>query len=152
MSTYIWDIIQYKYHFGCISFPLLSVSFCYLSRCWSHCISIFLNLLPHSNAMCPISSDPFYLVTYYIKWVTVSWTDSRKYRNIKLIHMKEIELFLPFILALSPALFVYKYITVHGCLRSKACDKYLVILCKKLTYSNADIYIYIYADTPTLPS
>ena len=92
--------------------------------------------------MCPISSDPFYLVTYYIKWVTVSWTDSRKYRNIKLIHMKEIELFLPFILALSPALFVYKYITVHGCLRSKACDKYLVILCKKLTYSNAGIVIY----------
>ena len=27
--------------------------------------------------MCPISTDPFYIVTYYIKWVTTSWTYSR---------------------------------------------------------------------------
>ena len=26
--------------------------------------------------MCPGSSDPFYIVTYYIKWVTTSWTYS----------------------------------------------------------------------------
>ena len=26
--------------------------------------------------VCPRSSDPFYIVTYYIKWVTTSWTDS----------------------------------------------------------------------------
>ena len=25
--------------------------------------------------VCPKSSDPFYIVTYYIKWVTSSWTD-----------------------------------------------------------------------------
>ena len=25
--------------------------------------------------MCPRSSEPFYTVTYYIKWVTTSWTD-----------------------------------------------------------------------------
>ena len=24
--------------------------------------------------MCPRRSDPFYVVTYYIKWVTTSWT------------------------------------------------------------------------------
>ena len=24
--------------------------------------------------MCPGSSDPFYIVSYYIKWVTTSWT------------------------------------------------------------------------------
>ena len=24
--------------------------------------------------VCPGSSDPFYVVTYYIKWVTTSWT------------------------------------------------------------------------------
>ena len=24
--------------------------------------------------VCPRSSDPFYIVTYYIKWVTTSWT------------------------------------------------------------------------------
>ena len=28
--------------------------------------------------MCPRSSDPFYIVSYYIKWVTTSWTYSRE--------------------------------------------------------------------------
>ena len=28
-----------------------------------------------SLTVCPRSSDPFYIVTYYIKWVTTSWTD-----------------------------------------------------------------------------
>ena len=28
------------------------------------------------NTVCPRSSDPFYVVTCYIKWVTTSWTDS----------------------------------------------------------------------------
>ena len=28
------------------------------------------------NAVCPRSSDPFYIVAYYIKWVTTSWTRS----------------------------------------------------------------------------
>ena len=32
------------------------------------------SLLP----VCPRSSDLFYVVTYYIKWVTTSWTDSIK--------------------------------------------------------------------------
>ena len=27
------------------------------------------------STVCPRSSDPFYIVTYYIKWVTTSWTD-----------------------------------------------------------------------------
>jgi len=31
------------------------------------------------NTVCPRSSDQFYVVTYYIKWVTTSWTDSRRY-------------------------------------------------------------------------
>ena len=26
--------------------------------------------------ICPRSSDPFYIVSYYIKWVTTSWTHS----------------------------------------------------------------------------
>ena len=25
--------------------------------------------------VCPRSSDPFYMATHYIKWVTISWTD-----------------------------------------------------------------------------
>ena len=26
--------------------------------------------------VCPRSSDSFYILTYYIKWVTISWTHS----------------------------------------------------------------------------
>ena len=29
------------------------------------------------GTVCPRSSDPFYIVTYYIKWVTTSWTQSK---------------------------------------------------------------------------
>ena len=28
------------------------------------------------STVCPGSSDPFYMVTYYLKWVTTSWTYS----------------------------------------------------------------------------
>ena len=36
--------------------------------------------------VCPRSSDPFYVVTYYIKWLTTSWT----YRfNIHVKYAKE---------------------------------------------------------------
>ena len=28
------------------------------------------------EVVCPRSSDPFYIVTYYIRWVTTSWTQS----------------------------------------------------------------------------
>ena len=27
--------------------------------------------------VCPRSSEPFYIVTYYTKWGTTSWTDGR---------------------------------------------------------------------------
>ena len=30
----------------------------------------------HIYTVCPRSSGPFYVVTYYIEWVTTSWTDS----------------------------------------------------------------------------
>ena len=30
----------------------------------------------NSHTVCPRSSYPFYVVSYYIKWVTTSWTDS----------------------------------------------------------------------------
>ena len=32
---------------------------------------------PRKDTVCPRSSDPFYVVTYYIKWVTTSWTDGQ---------------------------------------------------------------------------
>ena len=30
-----------------------------------------------ANTVCPRISDPFYIVSYYIKWVPTFWTDSR---------------------------------------------------------------------------
>ena len=30
-----------------------------------------------ADNICPRSSYPFYIVTYYIKWVIASWTDSK---------------------------------------------------------------------------
>ena len=35
-------------------------------------------LQPRYSTVCPGSSDPFYIVTYNIKWVTTSWTHSRE--------------------------------------------------------------------------
>ena len=32
--------------------------------------------------VCPRSSDPLYVVTYYIKWVTTSWTDSTSVKGL----------------------------------------------------------------------
>ena len=37
--------------------------------------------LSFSYTICLGSSDPFYIVTYYIKWVTTSWTYSRMVYN-----------------------------------------------------------------------
>ena len=38
----------------------------------------------HSRTtVCPISSDPFYIVIYYIEWVTNSWTHSKLCIHIK---------------------------------------------------------------------
>ena len=37
-------------------------------------------ILLNSYTICPRSSDPFYIVTYYIKYVTTSWTDGKYYK------------------------------------------------------------------------
>ena len=43
--------------------------------------------------VCPRSKDPFYVVTYYIKWITTSWTHSTKAFFDDLKVNKEIKLF-----------------------------------------------------------
>ena len=35
-------------------------------------------LISSDLTVCPWSSDPFSIVTYYIRWVTTSWTDGMK--------------------------------------------------------------------------
>ena len=41
--------------------------------------------MPHRDApfdtVCPRSSAPFYVITYYIKWVTTSWTYSNNWMD-----------------------------------------------------------------------
>ena len=53
--------------------------------------------------VCPRSSDPFYIVGYYIKWVTTSWTYSTacplhcvkfSYTHVKILVKKDILYFL----------------------------------------------------------
>ena len=39
-------------------------------------------LLASDNTVCPRSSDTFYIVSYYIKWVTTSWTHSSKVNGL----------------------------------------------------------------------
>ena len=48
----------------------------YVRNKWQH---IYMNIIVFYFpdlylAICPISSDPFYIVSYYIKWCTTSWT------------------------------------------------------------------------------
>ena len=69
-------IIEFKVKFSPLPTPLIcyrntlsfrtSVPFGIIQRYWCG----------FSGTVCPGSSDPFYIVTYYIKWVTTSWTYS----------------------------------------------------------------------------
>ena len=34
------------------------------------------------DTICPGSSDPFFIVSYYTKWVTTSWTHSNIVQNV----------------------------------------------------------------------
>ena len=38
------------------------------------------------DTACPRSSDPIYIVRYYIKWVTTSWTYSKIERGTLVLH------------------------------------------------------------------
>ena len=50
------------------------------------------------DTVCPRSSDPFYIVGYYIKWVTTSWTYSTyKYKMDKTSWIDSIRQFRPLI-------------------------------------------------------
>ena len=64
----------------------------YLSKeRWSKFLSIFFtdavkeiiatNPDSRRTTVCPRSSDPFYIVSYYIKWVTTSWRYSMRSLN-----------------------------------------------------------------------
>ena len=41
--------------------------------------TVNINIKSLCGTVCPRSSDPFYIVGYYIAWVTTSWTSSIKF-------------------------------------------------------------------------
>ena len=43
------------------------------------------NIIAIRHTVCPGSSDPFYLVTYYIKRVTTPWTYRMKNKRLSLV-------------------------------------------------------------------
>ena len=47
---------------------------CYVIFSFFHVSFSLSNWIPFQNTVCPGSSGPFYIVTYYVKWVTTSWT------------------------------------------------------------------------------
>ena len=44
-----------------------------------HSILLPIDIKAKICTVCPGSSDPFYIVSYYINWVTSSWTYSRTF-------------------------------------------------------------------------
>ena len=62
----------------------------------SYCITWVTTSWTHST-VCPGSSDPFYAVSYCIKWVTTSWTHSMKYLSSwKNVYIMELFWSIPF--------------------------------------------------------
>ena len=47
-----------------------------------------LNSLAIYCTVCPGSSDPFYIVSYYLKWVTTSWTHSLSEKSLPFVFSK----------------------------------------------------------------
>ena len=41
----------------------------------SYIESVFFQTLWPGGTVCPRSSDPVYILSYYMKWVSASWTD-----------------------------------------------------------------------------
>ena len=76
-------VLYSTYTSGLCDFFLIATWFLNFHLAWwmepRDCLSLkcrwllFCNLVSYS--VCPRSSDPFYIVTYYIKWVTTSWKD-----------------------------------------------------------------------------
>ena len=53
-----------------------------LNSIWQTFYNLSYILLRTEYTLCPESSDPFYIVSYYINWVTTSWTYSINKDNL----------------------------------------------------------------------
>ena len=90
-----WVTILYKYHGETEEYFyfLASVVFPEPGGPRSRSIILYPSSNPATTAgrariqdtVCPRSSDSFYVVTYYIKWVTTSWTYSIYHDDLRLV-------------------------------------------------------------------
>ena len=48
----------------------------WLKNCQSKELFFFVTMYPFQHTVCPRSSDPFYTISYCVKWITTSWTHS----------------------------------------------------------------------------
>ena len=82
-----WDITLQKFRMGInrnnqyvpLTFneALVLYRSCYDIAISSNILEFLTELGCRSDTVCPRSSGQFYIVNYYIKWVTISWTYSR---------------------------------------------------------------------------
>ena len=56
---------------------------------WSEAIDKYMIVTCCESTVCPVSSDPFFIVTYCIEWVPTSWTHSIYRRKSKICKMAE---------------------------------------------------------------
>ena len=52
--------------------------------------------------VCPTSFDPNHTITYYIKWIKTSWTDSKAYKQNQRLYLETIKLMMIFAPNLTP--------------------------------------------------
>ena len=67
---------QIQYRFAVIFGPVGRYNLPKLALVRTVCLEEALSNFCIKNTLCPRSSDPFHVVTYYINWVTISWTNS----------------------------------------------------------------------------
>ena len=58
-----------------IAYKIINYTFLCEYHLFSYLHEFFVLLI--RSTVCPWSSDPFYIVTYYMKWETTSWTDGK---------------------------------------------------------------------------
>ena len=59
-------------------------------RHFKEILLLYLIVLKNKHTVCQESSDPFYIESYYTKWVTTSWTHSICPYNIRILFLVSI--------------------------------------------------------------
>ena len=85
---------------GEIVFTKVSFNFFTESVSCNDCQPLIERDVGRLSAIYPRSSDPFYIVSYYIKWVTTSWTHSTQ-ELVGVIALSQLNKYIPVIHSLT---------------------------------------------------